>query len=75
MHYCYQWFYIFTVLYISLQPTLGVIRANEAKLFVLVGPVGPYYPTGMAPVKLLADPKFVRAWPGGSGGFKMGWWV
>ncbi|XP_060576542.1 branched-chain-amino-acid aminotransferase-like isoform X1 [Ruditapes philippinarum] len=57
---------------IGTEPTLGVIRSNEAKLFVLVGPVGPYYPTGMAPVKLLADPQFVRAWPGGSGGFKMG---
>ncbi|WAR02370.1 BCAT2-like protein [Mya arenaria] len=53
-------------------PQLGVSRSSSATLFVLIGPVGPYYPTGMAPVKLLADPKFVRAWPGGSGGFKMG---
>lgn len=55
------------------QPTLGVNQSSKALLFVLLGPVGPYYPTGMAPVKLLADPKFARAWPGGSGGFKMGW--
>lgn len=65
--------YIITKFSLCSQPTLGVIRSNKAILFVLIGPVGPYYPTGMAPVKLLADPKFVRAWPGGSGGFKMGW--
>ncbi|XP_052800594.1 branched-chain-amino-acid aminotransferase, cytosolic-like [Mya arenaria] len=57
---------------IGTEPQLGVSRSSSATLFVLIGPVGPYYPTGMAPVKLLADPKFVRAWPGGSGGFKMG---
>jgi len=49
-----------------------VSQSSKAMLFVLLGPVGPYYLTGMAPVKLLADPKFVRAWPGGSGGYKMG---
>lgn len=57
---------------IGTEPTLGVQTSATVKLFVLVGPVGPYYATGMAPVKLLADPRFVRAWPGGSGGFKMG---
>ena len=39
---------------------------------ILSGPVGPYYPTGFKPVSLLADPSFVRAWPGGSGNTKMG---
>lgn len=57
---------------IYLQPTLGVTQSGSALLYVLTGPVGPYYPTGMNPVTLMADPKFVRAWPGGCGHFKMG---
>ena len=36
-------------------------------------PVGPYYKTGSTvPVKLLADPTIVRAWPGGVGNVKVG---
>ncbi|XP_041366099.1 branched-chain-amino-acid aminotransferase-like [Gigantopelta aegis] len=57
---------------IGTTPTLGVTRTDHAKLYVLVGPVGPYFPTGMKPVTLLADPQFVRAWPGSCGAFKMG---
>lgn len=57
---------------IGTEPTLGVMRPMDALLYVLIGPVGPYYPTGMAPVKLMADPRYIRAWPGGSGNFKMG---
>ena len=44
----------------------------EQYFFIFSGPVGPYYPTGFKPVSLLADPSFVRAWPGGSGNTKMG---
>lgn len=57
---------------IGTEPTLGVTSSNQAKLYVLTGPVGPYYPTGFKPVTLLADPQYVRAWPGGCGTFKMG---
>ena len=35
-------------------------------------PVGAYYATGFKPVRLLADPQFVRAWPGGMGDTKCG---
>ena len=42
------------------------------RLFVLLCPVGPYYSTGFKPVNLLADPQYVRAWPGGCGYTKMG---
>ncbi len=38
----------------------------SAKLFVILSPVGPYYPSGWKPVKLLAEDHFVRAWPGNS---------
>ncbi|KAH9518806.1 branched-chain-amino-acid aminotransferase, partial [Bulinus truncatus] len=58
--------------FIGTEPALGVTASNMAKLFVITGPVGPYFPTGLKPVSLLADPKYVRAWPGGCGGYKMG---
>mmetsp|Transcript_1013 Transcript_1013/g.1339 ORF Transcript_1013/g.1339 Transcript_1013/m.1339 type:complete len:399 (+) Transcript_1013:2-1198(+) len=57
---------------ISTHPFIGVAAAQKAKLFVICSPVGPYYPTGFAPVKLLADPQNVRAWPGGTGDTKIG---
>lgn len=56
-----------------LQPSLGVSRPGKAMIFVITGPVGPYFATGsFNPVSLLADPSFVRAWQGGVGAFKMG---
>nr|KAG5709083.1 hypothetical protein BaRGS_028539 [Batillaria attramentaria] len=58
--------------FIGTEPTLGVTTSSQAKLYVLTGPVGPYYPTGFKPVTLLADPQYVRAWPGGCGMYKMG---
>lgn len=57
---------------ISTHPYIGVAPANSVKLFVIMSPVGPYYKTGFAPVKLLADPANVRAWPGGTGNCKVG---
>lgn len=57
---------------ISTFPFLGVCAAANVKLFVILSPVGPYYPTGFNAVRLLADPKWVRAWPGGAGNTKVG---
>merc|ERR1711972_309721 len=57
---------------IGMEPTLGGAPADEARLFVLLCPVGPYYSTGFKPVNLLCDPNYVRAWPGGCGYAKMG---
>lgn len=58
------------------QPSLGVSQAGKAMIFVIIGPVGPYFATGsFNPVSLLADPSFVRAWKGGVGAYKMGGWV
>ncbi|KAK4704872.1 branched-chain amino acid aminotransferase, partial [Phenoliferia sp. Uapishka_3] len=37
-----------------------------------VSPVGPYYKTGFKPIKLLATTTDVRAFPGGTGSFKLG---
>nr|XP_057904540.1 branched-chain-amino-acid aminotransferase, mitochondrial [Doryrhamphus excisus] len=59
--------------FIGIEPSLGVTRASQALLFVIVGPVGPYFATGsFNPVSLLADSSFVRAWKGGVGAYKMG---
>lgn len=59
--------------FIGTEPSLGVSLAKHAMIFVIVGPVGPYFATGsFNPVSLLADPAFVRAWKGGVGAFKMG---
>ncbi|KAM6957424.1 LOW QUALITY PROTEIN: branched-chain-amino-acid aminotransferase, cytosolic-like [Aplochiton taeniatus] len=59
--------------FIGLEPSLGVSRPGHALLFVILGPVGPYFTTGsFSPVSLLADPLYVRAWKGGVGAYKMG---
>ena len=57
---------------ISTQPTLGVGPPLHSRLFVILSPVGPYYPTGFKPVSLYADGDSVRAWPGGMGYTKCG---
>lgn len=57
---------------IGTQPTLGVSQSRKAKLYCICSPVGPYYPEGFKPVKLLAEQERVRAWPGGLGNAKVG---
>ncbi len=57
---------------IGTQPALGLATSHMSKLFVILSPVGPYYPTGFKPVKLWSDEVNVRAWPGGTGGNKLG---
>ncbi|KAI8872373.1 branched-chain amino acid aminotransferase II [Ramicandelaber brevisporus] len=57
---------------IGTQEMVGVNPPNKALWFVIGSPVGPYYKTGFKAVTLYADPKLVRAWPGGLGGFKAG---
>ena len=47
-------------------------RSNSALLFVIASPVGPYYKSGFDAVKLYANTKYVRAWPGGTGDAKVG---
>lgn len=58
--------------FIGTEPTLGVSATNTALLYVLASPTGPYFPTGFKPISLLADPKYVRAFPGGAGNVKVG---
>ncbi|XP_072282857.1 branched-chain-amino-acid aminotransferase, cytosolic-like isoform X2 [Pyxicephalus adspersus] len=59
--------------FIGTEPSLGVTKSNHALLYVIICPVGPYFPSGgFNPVSLLADPKYVRAWTGGVGNYKLG---
>jgi branched-chain amino acid aminotransferase len=57
---------------IATNDTLKVGPADAAKLFMIASPVGPYYATGFKPVKLWVDRVHKRAWPGGSGQYKVG---
>ncbi|XP_038170263.1 branched-chain-amino-acid aminotransferase, mitochondrial isoform X2 [Arvicola amphibius] len=55
------------------EPSLGVGLVTQALLFVILCPVGSYFPgDSMTPVSLLADPTFIRAWMGGVGDYKVG---
>jgi branched-chain amino acid aminotransferase len=57
---------------IATWPYLGVNAARSFKLYCIACPVGPYYPEGFKPVRLLAETGAVRAWPGGVGAAKVG---
>ncbi|ELW47158.1 Branched-chain-amino-acid aminotransferase, mitochondrial [Tupaia chinensis] len=58
---------------LCLPPSLGVSRPTCALLFVILCPVGSYFPgDSVTPVSLLADPAFIRAWVGGVGNYKLG---
>lgn len=49
---------------------LGVRPAKSYLYYVILSPVGAYYPEGMAPVKILVVDKYVRAVEGGVGAAK-----
>ena len=49
---------------IATEPTLGIHASAEVELFVILSPCGPYFSTGLKPVNLMADSRYVRAWPG-----------
>jgi branched-chain amino acid aminotransferase len=55
---------------IASEAFLGVRPAKSYIYFVILSPVGAYYPEGMAPVKILVVDKYVRAVDGGVGGAK-----
>ncbi|KAB7505366.1 Branched-chain-amino-acid aminotransferase [Armadillidium nasatum] len=57
---------------ISNEDALKVEQPSKALLFVILSPTGPYFSTGFNAVSLLADPQYVRSWPGGCGHTKMG---
>jgi branched-chain amino acid aminotransferase len=57
---------------IASEPFLGVRPAKAYIFYVILSPVGTYYPEGMNPVKILVADKYVRAVQGGVGNAKTG---
>ncbi|KAG0568519.1 hypothetical protein KC19_6G025400 [Ceratodon purpureus] len=57
---------------IGTHPFLGVGPTREAMLYVILSPVGPYFPSGLKPIKLYVETENVRAFSGGVGNYKIG---
>ncbi|KAJ8487937.1 hypothetical protein ONZ45_g14139 [Pleurotus djamor] len=57
---------------IGTRSALGVAASDEAILYVILSPTGPYFRTGPKPLSLLGISETARTWPGGTGGFKLG---
>lgn len=55
---------------IGTEAFLGVRPANEVMFFVILSPVGSYYSTGIEPVRIWVEQKYLRAAPGGLGATK-----
>jgi branched-chain amino acid aminotransferase len=55
---------------IATEPALGVHSAGEYLFFIVVGPVGAYYPQGFSPTKMYVSEEYVRATKGGTGHIK-----
>jgi branched-chain amino acid aminotransferase len=52
---------------IATEPFLGVRPSRQYLYYVILSPVGAYYPEGMNPVKIKVVDRYVRACPGGVG--------
>jgi len=52
---------------IAADPHLGVRPSHDYIFFIILSPVGAYYPEGFAPVKILVTDKYTRACRGGIG--------
>lgn len=57
---------------IATQPALGVHASSEYLHFVILGPVGAYFPQGFNPVPVYICPDYRRAVKGGTGEAKTG---
>lgn len=58
--------------YIGVDPYIGVAVAKQYLLYIILSPVGAYYPTGLAPIDIYVENKYVRAVKGGTGNTKAG---
>ena len=57
---------------IATEAFLGVQPAAKYLFYVIIGPVGTYYPEGLDPVKIYVEDRYVRAVVGGTGEAKTG---
>lgn len=55
---------------IATDPFLGVRPSDTYLFYIIVGPVGAYYPRGFVPVSIMVSEKYVRAVRGGIGSCK-----
>ena len=52
---------------IGTEPSLGAHSSTHFKFLIIMSPSGAYYETGLAPVKIYVETKYVRAVTGGTG--------
>ena len=52
---------------IANEPALGVRPAEQYLFYIILGPVGAYYPEGFSPTKIFVSDEYVRAAKGGAG--------
>lgn len=55
---------------LATDPFLGVRPSRRYLFYIILSPVGAYYPEGFEPVKIMVTDKYVRACPGGLGEVK-----
>ncbi len=55
---------------IATEAALGVHPSGEYLFFIVVGPVGAYYPEGFGPTKIYVSEEYVRSVRGGTGSCK-----
>jgi branched-chain amino acid aminotransferase len=55
---------------IAVEPVLGVRPSGEYYFFIIMSPVGAYYPEGFSPTRIYVTDKYVRAVKGGVGHVK-----
>jgi len=57
---------------IGTQGMLGLKSSDEYLFYVILTPVGPYFPEGFNPIKIYVEEKYIRAVEGGVGEAKTG---
>ncbi|CAM3736198.1 branched-chain amino acid aminotransferase [Alkalicoccus chagannorensis] len=57
---------------IATEPSLQVAPAHQYQFFIILSPVGSYYPEGIHPVSISVESHFTRAARGGTGTAKTG---
>ena len=55
---------------LATEPFLGLKVSSCYLFYIILSPVGPYYPEGFNPVKIIVSDSYVRAAPGGVGDAK-----
>ncbi|XP_031721486.1 branched-chain-amino-acid aminotransferase, cytosolic isoform X1 [Anarrhichthys ocellatus] len=58
--------------FLGTEQSLGIKKPANALLYVILCRVGSYFNSEAESLSLWADPKYTRAWKGGTGNYKMG---